>query len=475
LKELKKHPGLRANTYFNVFTVDSYQGEENDIILLSLVRSNEFLDIGFLESRNRLVVAISRARRGLYIFGNAITLTAAETNGDVVGRDALWTPLIKFMKHQGRFDLDGGFPITCVTHGTTLEIKEADEWLGLAGGCHRDCDGILPCGHNCSLKCHPFDHSMAFCRVACPRKLECGHGCSHLCGETCGCSLCEEGSKIIDESHDHRQPMSDSGKQAPHMLASQCKSEPGGFYNPMPRQSSLGALEKWRNWDAKKGDSEMAEIRLIEASKKMTALSELVYEDTWRPVSIENGVRSLSGPERKIIRRFDNDNTSRSQVPKTSTMHNASVGITKPPEKRKVSNIVSRMTGFGVSNVDPFSKLSTPGRTSTQTGHLIDLELADPSEYAATPTHLGHEQTRYGLTVNLMDKLTAIHSKFGSSRRVTPAVIPPIKASYLEAAQEEEDLIDLSDSGPPILGSSAPDFDPSAVIDGMLWTDDDYD
>lgn len=109
LKELRRHPSLGGNTYFNVFTVDSYQGEENDIILLSLVRSNEFLGIGFLENKNRLVVALSRARRGLYIFGNAVTLTVVETSdeNEMMGREPLWSPLIYYMKMQGQFDMDG--------------------------------------------------------------------------------------------------------------------------------------------------------------------------------------------------------------------------------------------------------------------------------------------------------------------------------------------------------------------------------
>lgn len=45
-----------------VTVVDNFQGEENDIILLSLVRSNEENKIGFLKSDNRICVALSRAK-----------------------------------------------------------------------------------------------------------------------------------------------------------------------------------------------------------------------------------------------------------------------------------------------------------------------------------------------------------------------------------------------------------------------------
>lgn len=55
-------------------SVDQYQGEEADIVLLSLVRSNEGGSIGFLGVDNRVCVALSRARLGLYVVGDAALL-----------------------------------------------------------------------------------------------------------------------------------------------------------------------------------------------------------------------------------------------------------------------------------------------------------------------------------------------------------------------------------------------------------------
>ena len=49
-----------------ISTVDAYQGEENDIILLSLVRSNERGTLGFTSVDNRVCVALSRARLGFF-------------------------------------------------------------------------------------------------------------------------------------------------------------------------------------------------------------------------------------------------------------------------------------------------------------------------------------------------------------------------------------------------------------------------
>lgn len=53
-----------------VKTIDSYQGSDNDIVILSLVRSNDKGDIGFLEEKERINVALTRAKRVLFIVGN---------------------------------------------------------------------------------------------------------------------------------------------------------------------------------------------------------------------------------------------------------------------------------------------------------------------------------------------------------------------------------------------------------------------
>ncbi len=57
-------------------TVDSFQGREQDIVLLSLVRSNRENSAGFLKLANRINVAISRAKQHLLIIGNSRTATS---------------------------------------------------------------------------------------------------------------------------------------------------------------------------------------------------------------------------------------------------------------------------------------------------------------------------------------------------------------------------------------------------------------
>ena len=58
----------------SVNTVDGFQGQERDIILISLVRSNENGQIGFLSDLRRMNVAMTRARMKLIIFGDKQTL-----------------------------------------------------------------------------------------------------------------------------------------------------------------------------------------------------------------------------------------------------------------------------------------------------------------------------------------------------------------------------------------------------------------
>ncbi|CAB4028711.1 Hypothetical predicted protein [Paramuricea clavata] len=62
----------------NITTVDSFQGEENKVILLSLVRSNNKDKIGFFAKKNRICVAISRAQCALYIFGNSSVYSSSQ-------------------------------------------------------------------------------------------------------------------------------------------------------------------------------------------------------------------------------------------------------------------------------------------------------------------------------------------------------------------------------------------------------------
>uniref|UniRef100_A0A336KVA5 CSON000262 protein n=1 Tax=Culicoides sonorensis TaxID=179676 RepID=A0A336KVA5_CULSO len=79
-----------------IAVVDNFQGEENKIILLSLVRSNNEGIIGFVGTRNRVCVALSRAKEGLYIIGNMEMLEERsniwkDINKKLIKQDAIGT------------------------------------------------------------------------------------------------------------------------------------------------------------------------------------------------------------------------------------------------------------------------------------------------------------------------------------------------------------------------------------------------
>jgi superfamily I DNA and/or RNA helicase len=60
--------------HFSVRTVDGFQGQERDIICISLTRSNDNGEIGFLADTRRMNVALTRAKKKLIVFGDSATL-----------------------------------------------------------------------------------------------------------------------------------------------------------------------------------------------------------------------------------------------------------------------------------------------------------------------------------------------------------------------------------------------------------------
>ncbi|NXS77528.1 ZNFX1 protein, partial [Erpornis zantholeuca] len=162
-----------------VHVVDKYQGEENDIILLSLVRSNKEEKPGFLKIPNRICVALSRARKGLYCIGNMRML----------GKVPLWDKIIQTLGKNGH--IGQSLELCCQNHPETkTQVSTGEDFNSVPeGGCSRPCEFRLSCGHVCARACHPYDpeHEKYKCLKPC-QKVLCadGHRCPKSCYEPCG-------------------------------------------------------------------------------------------------------------------------------------------------------------------------------------------------------------------------------------------------------------------------------------------------
>jgi len=65
---------MRRHARFFTLAVDSFQGQERDIIAITLTRSNPQGEIGFLSDIRRMNVGMTRARRKLLLVGDSSTL-----------------------------------------------------------------------------------------------------------------------------------------------------------------------------------------------------------------------------------------------------------------------------------------------------------------------------------------------------------------------------------------------------------------
>ncbi|CAG5128459.1 unnamed protein product [Candidula unifasciata] len=179
ISEIYKTLDTEEKEDVNLTTVDNYQGEENDIILLSLVRSNAEKQTGFLKVDNRVCVALSRAKKGLYVIGN-FDLLASQSK--------LWSKIVGTAKAEQI--IGTGLPVICEKHPDFQRLMTSDKDFEKCreGGCGRLCQFPLLCGHTCTLTCHGYDpeHLQYKCKKACNKKCEAGHSCIKLCNEACG-------------------------------------------------------------------------------------------------------------------------------------------------------------------------------------------------------------------------------------------------------------------------------------------------
>jgi hypothetical protein len=177
-KRITTDPSESDGEYVRVATIDNYQGEENDIILLSLVRSNRRKSVGFLKESNRVCVALSRARYGLYCIGNFQLFQ---------GSCDFWFSVVDDLK--SRNILGDSLELVCSRHKIVTKVSCADDFEQVPdGGCNLPCIAVYKdCGHLCPRKCHPDDKNHESpCQHPCPKLLpNCQHPCTKKCYEEC--------------------------------------------------------------------------------------------------------------------------------------------------------------------------------------------------------------------------------------------------------------------------------------------------
>ena len=215
LQDLMKKRLGRNN--FRISTVDGFQGEESDIIILSAVRGNVNNIIGHCKVDNRVSVAFSRAKLGFYVIGNENCFRNASRKS----KSGLWERVLNRFKEMQC--VGDRMQLYCVKHGTVCSVKNAEEFRKVNNkNCFEECENFEPrnmmrictksllCGHPClgeseqicsKVKCSfqttkqfPCHHSVTYecntpeedvlamkCEEKCDSKLECGHMCQGLC------------------------------------------------------------------------------------------------------------------------------------------------------------------------------------------------------------------------------------------------------------------------------------------------------
>ncbi|KAF2719589.1 hypothetical protein K431DRAFT_321612 [Polychaeton citri CBS 116435] len=208
-----------------ISNVENYQGEESDIIIVSLTRSNINGDIGFVSAPQRLNVLLSRARNGLIMIGNAATFLRSRKGSGT------WKPFFDQLKAAGFLYV--GVPIKCERHPlkTSLLRNKGDFDVECPeGGCNEPyhskvkCKFIMedkcPMNHKLTWECHKQSGICKKCEAEAERETQRNHRDHQLnlkrqeCEAAYAIRLAEIDAEIKHEQRRHAKAMTERLKQS---------------------------------------------------------------------------------------------------------------------------------------------------------------------------------------------------------------------------------------------------------------------
>ncbi|KAL0932639.1 AAA family ATPase [Colletotrichum truncatum] len=195
-------------------TIDNYQGEESDVVIASMTRSNKKGDIGFMKAPERLNVMCSRARECLIMIGNMETFMRSPQGRQV------WEPFFKLLKEKDY--LHDGVAVICQKHPEKNAILKNPGDFDVRcpdGGCDKACNALLACGkHHCQRRCHRIDnHSKVTCHERIKKTCERGHQYNVPCSDqNAACKLCRK-----EDEDNRRRIQRDLQMEKERMLAQQ--------------------------------------------------------------------------------------------------------------------------------------------------------------------------------------------------------------------------------------------------------------
>ncbi|KAF7519098.1 hypothetical protein PCG10_010340 [Penicillium crustosum] len=324
-------------------TIDNFQGEESEIVIASLTRSNKTGDIGFMAAPERLNVLLSRARNVLILVGNSETFVSSRKG------QRHWKPFIDQLKSEGH--LYDGLPVQCEQHPQTTAVLRTVEDFDREcpdGGCSAPCGVKLSCGvHECPSKCHQLaDHSKMKCtkivKWRCPR----GHDLSLPCSQakrSCRFCIREDQAKERRRKRDLELEQKRQRKQDEYARQIAEAQEEASYLKRIRRDEI--------------DDAERA--RVLEQHRQE-------IEDLRNP-------QQLPSPPASPQRRLSSETIAGTPSPITETSSNSSVTVTRSPSVQPTSRQVMPLKKTSAAKGDWEYQKKFLNAQSQEIDELVDM------------------------------------------------------------------------------------------------------